>query len=185
MRSSATSGRCRRRPSVFSTRHSPRQFPLPPYSPRQFPLRSYTFRERVDFSNLNGRHSALQFPLRPYRILREKGRLLEPKPPYRQNARLRAGIERETEGVTLVSTRHSPRQFPLRPYTLLLGEGRPPRAHPAPCVQLSADHVSSAVRTLRWASPAASASEGRDSLSPVTAENRQDDHQVRARVEQD
>jgi hypothetical protein len=28
-----------------------------------------------------------------------------------------AGIEKETEGVTLVSTRHSPRQFPLHPYT--------------------------------------------------------------------
>ena len=27
-----------------------------------------------------------------------------------------AGIEKETEGVTLVSMRHSPRQFPLRPY---------------------------------------------------------------------
>jgi hypothetical protein len=34
-----------------------------------------------------------------------------------QNARLRAGIEKETEGATLVSTRHSPRQFPLHPYT--------------------------------------------------------------------
>ena len=28
-----------------------------------------------------------------------------------------AGIEKETEGVTLVSTRHSPRQFPFHPYS--------------------------------------------------------------------
>jgi len=35
-----------------------------------------------------------------------------------QNARLRAGIEKETEGVTLVSTRQTSRQFPLRPYNL-------------------------------------------------------------------
>jgi hypothetical protein len=47
----------------------------------------------------------------------EKGRLLEPRSPSGQNARLRGGIEKETEGVTLVSTRQSPRQFPLRPYT--------------------------------------------------------------------
>jgi hypothetical protein len=33
-----------------------------------------------------------------------------------QNARLRGGIQKETEGVTLVSTRHSAPQFPLRPY---------------------------------------------------------------------
>jgi hypothetical protein len=33
-----------------------------------------------------------------------------------QNSRLRAGIERETEGVTLVSMRHSAPQFPLHPY---------------------------------------------------------------------
>src|SRR5450756_2172788 len=46
-----------------------------------------------------------------------KGQLLEPKSPSRKNARLRAGIQKETEGVTLVSTRHGPRQFPLRPYT--------------------------------------------------------------------
>src|SRR5450759_2738855 len=35
--------------------------------------------------------------------------------PSGQNARLRAGIEKEIEGVTLVSTRHSPSQFPLHP----------------------------------------------------------------------
>ena len=33
-----------------------------------------------------------------------------------QNASLRAGIEKETEGLTLVSTRHSALQFPLHPY---------------------------------------------------------------------
>jgi len=33
-----------------------------------------------------------------------------------QNSRLRAGIEKETEGVTLVSMRHSAPQFPLHPY---------------------------------------------------------------------
>jgi hypothetical protein len=38
------------------------------------------------------------------------------------NARLRAGIEKETEGVTLVSTRHSAPQFPLRPYSSLCKE---------------------------------------------------------------
>ena len=38
----------------------------------------------------------------------EKGRLLEPRSPSGQNARLRGRIEKETEGVTLVSTRHSP-----------------------------------------------------------------------------
>lgn len=37
--------------------------------------------------------------------------------PSGQDARLRPGIEKETEGVTLVSRRHRPRQFPLRPYT--------------------------------------------------------------------
>jgi len=42
----------------------------------------------------------------------------------RRSARLRAGIERETEGVTLVSTRHGARQFPLRPYNRRL---QPPR----------------------------------------------------------
>src|SRR5664279_3584303 len=52
-----------------------------------------------------------------------KGRLLEPKSPSGQNGHLWAGIEKETEGVTLVSTRHSPRQFPLQPYS----EGRRPR----------------------------------------------------------
>jgi len=36
-------------------------------------------------------------------------------PPPGQNARLWAGIEKETEGVPLVSTHHSLRQFPLRP----------------------------------------------------------------------
>jgi len=36
-----------------------------------------------------------------------KGRLLEPKSPSGQNARLRGGREKETEGVTLVSTRHT------------------------------------------------------------------------------
>ena len=48
----------------------------------------------------------------------EKGRLLEPRSPSGQNARLRGGIEKETEGVTLVSARHSAPQFPLHPYTL-------------------------------------------------------------------
>ena len=47
----------------------------------------------------------------------EKGRLLEPRSPSGQNARLRSRIEKETEGLTLVSTRHSPRQFPLHPYS--------------------------------------------------------------------
>src|ERR1019366_41330 len=37
--------------------------------------------------------------------------------PCGQNARLRTGIEKETEGVALVSTRHSAPQFPLPPYT--------------------------------------------------------------------
>jgi len=50
----------------------------------------------------------------------EKGRLLEPRSPSGQNALLRGGIEKETEGVTLVSTRHSPQQFPLHPYSQCL-----------------------------------------------------------------
>ena len=37
--------------------------------------------------------------------------------PSGQNARLRGGIEKETEGVTLVATCHRPQQFPLHPYT--------------------------------------------------------------------
>ena len=53
----------------------------------------------------------------PGRLL-GKERLLEPKSAFEQSARLRAGTEKETEGVTLVSTRHSPRQFPLRPYSM-------------------------------------------------------------------
>src|ERR1035437_6991984 len=36
--------------------------------------------------------------------------------PSGQNARLPGGIEKETEGMTLVSTRHSAPQFPLHPY---------------------------------------------------------------------
>jgi hypothetical protein len=56
-------------------------------------------------------------PIAPLHLL-GKGRLLEPKSPSRQNARLRAGIEKETEGVALVSGRQSPRQFPLHPYRL-------------------------------------------------------------------
>jgi hypothetical protein len=52
-------------------------------------------------------------------MLREKGRFLEPKSPSGQNARLRAGIEKATEGVTLVSTRHSPPQFPSHPYSIM------------------------------------------------------------------
>jgi len=46
--------------------------------------------------------------------------------PSEQNARLRAGIKKETEGVTLVSTRHSAPQFPLHLYTILqrLGDMR-------------------------------------------------------------
>jgi hypothetical protein len=47
----------------------------------------------------------------------EKGRLLEPRSPSGQNARLRGGFENETEGAILVSTRHSPRQLPLRPHS--------------------------------------------------------------------
>jgi hypothetical protein len=43
----------------------------------------------------------------------EKGRLLEPKSPSGQNASLRAGIEKETEGLTLVYTLHSPPAIPL------------------------------------------------------------------------
>ena len=50
-------------------------------------------------------------------ILQGKGRLLEPKSPSGRNTRLRAGIEKDTEGVTVVSARRSPRQFPLHPYT--------------------------------------------------------------------
>jgi hypothetical protein len=50
-------------------------------------------------------------------MLRENGGLLEPKSPSGQNARLRGGIEKETEGVTPVSTRHSAPQFPLHPYS--------------------------------------------------------------------
>src|SRR5450830_334817 len=46
-----------------------------------------------------------------------KGRLLEPRSPSGQNARLRSGIAKETEGVPLVSPRHSRRQYPLHPYT--------------------------------------------------------------------
>ena len=38
------------------------------------------------------------------------------KLPSGQNARLRSGIEKETEGVTLLPTRHSAPQFPLHPY---------------------------------------------------------------------
>src|SRR5450756_3063947 len=49
----------------------------------------------------------------------EKDRLLEPRSPSGQNARLRGGIEEETEGAILVSTRHGPRQFPLHPYSKL------------------------------------------------------------------
>jgi hypothetical protein len=44
--------------------------------------------------------------------------------PSGQNARLRAGIEKETEGATLVSTRQSLRRFPLHPYNRRL---QPPR----------------------------------------------------------
>jgi len=38
--------------------------------------------------------------------------------PSGQNARLRAGIEKKTDGVTLVSTRHSPRAIPIAPLQL-------------------------------------------------------------------
>ena len=38
------------------------------------------------------------------------------RPPPGQNARLRGGKAKETEGVTLVSTRHRAPQFPLPPY---------------------------------------------------------------------
>jgi hypothetical protein len=55
----------------------------------------------------------------------EKGRLLEPRSPSGQNAGLRAGIEKETEGLTLVSTRHSAPQFPLHPYNRRLQPPRP------------------------------------------------------------
>jgi hypothetical protein len=37
--------------------------------------------------------------------------------PSEQNPRLRAGIEKETEGVAPVFARHSAPQFPLPPYT--------------------------------------------------------------------
>jgi hypothetical protein len=37
--------------------------------------------------------------------------------PSEQNSRLRAGIAKETEDLTLVSTRHSASQFPLHPYS--------------------------------------------------------------------
>src|ERR1019366_6891295 len=36
-------------------------------------------------------------------------------PPFVQNARLRAGIEKETEGATLISTRHGPPAIPIAP----------------------------------------------------------------------
>ena len=38
------------------------------------------------------------------------------KLPSGQNARFRSGIEKETEGMTLVPTRHRAPQFPLHPY---------------------------------------------------------------------
>src|SRR5450759_1452662 len=44
-------------------------------------------------------------------MFREKGRFLEPKSPSRQKAGQRAGIEKETEGVTLVCTRPAPRKL--------------------------------------------------------------------------
>jgi hypothetical protein len=64
------------------------------------------------------RHSPRQFPLRPYihsGILQEKGRFLEPRPPLGQNASLRAGIEKETGGLTLIYTLHSPPAIPFAP----------------------------------------------------------------------
>src|ERR1035437_550849 len=100
---------------LIAARPSPRQFPLRPYTPRcdfgdpqplagpecpvtgpnsvgmtlvstrqrprQFPLRPHTFWEKVDYSNLN----------------RRSDRIPACGP----------GIEKETEGVTLVFTRHS------------------------------------------------------------------------------
>ena len=57
-----------------------------------------------------------------------------------------------------VSTRHRPRQFPLHPNTK---------------------------RQVKDIKSGGERKRGCDSGSPVTAENRQDDHQVRARVEQD
>jgi hypothetical protein len=42
----------------------------------------------------------------------EKGRLLEPRSPSEQNPRLRAGIEKETEGVAPVFARHSTPAIP-------------------------------------------------------------------------
>jgi hypothetical protein len=41
------------------------------------------------------------------------------RPPSGQNARLRGGIEKETEGVTLVSTRHIPPAIPIAPLQTL------------------------------------------------------------------
>src|ERR1035437_6121504 len=46
-------------------------------------------------------------------------------PPSGPNARRRAALEKETEGLTLVSTRHSAPQFPLRPYNRRLQPPRP------------------------------------------------------------
>jgi len=48
-------------------------------------------------------------------MLREKGRFLEPKSPSRQKAGLRAGIEEEAAGVTLVFTRHRAPAIPIAP----------------------------------------------------------------------
>jgi hypothetical protein len=54
----------------------------------------------------------------PPRLPRRGGRKERLKLPSGQNAHLRTGIEKETEGVSLVSTRHRPPQFPLPPYTI-------------------------------------------------------------------
>ncbi len=56
-------------------------------------------------SDTTARTAALRRPRRAHEEL-----------PSGQNARLRAGIEEETDGVTLVVTRHSAPQFSLHPY---------------------------------------------------------------------
>ena len=59
---------------------------------------------------------------------RRSGRVHE-GPPSGQNARLRGGKAKETEGVTLVSTRHRAPQFPLPPYTSWLFQLGSPADH--------------------------------------------------------
>src|ERR1035437_2978120 len=58
-------------------------------------------------------------PLLRGRLL-EKGRLLEPKSPSGQNARLQAGIEKETEGVTHGLYAPQPPAIPIAPLQVAL-----------------------------------------------------------------